>query len=199
MSNPPDGTQLLHASRAGDRQAFDALFAVAYEELRRAARYRLGRRRAGETLSTTVLVHEAYVRLVDQSRAKWVDRAHFLAIASRAMRFVLIDHARAGAAEKRGGGAERISLDGVQVAAGEPEPDLLALHEALERLSEFSPRLGQLVEYRFFGGLTYDEIAEVTGLSVPTVKRDWTRARTWLFRAMRSAPSLPHPSGADDS
>lgn len=181
--------QLLAAARAGSRDALDELFAVAYDELRRAAHFRLGRRRTGETLSTTVLVHEAYVRLVDQSRAKWVDRAHFLALASRAMRFVLIDHVRAGAAEKRGGGAERIPLEAVQVSAGEPEPDLLALHEALEQLSEFSPRLGELVEYRFFGGLTYDEIAEVTGLSVPTLKRDWTRARTWLFRAMRSVPS----------
>ena len=175
---------------AEHRQDFDELFAVAYDELRRAAHHRLGRRRPGETLSTTVLVHEAYVRLADHTRARWVDRAHFLAVASRAMRFVLIDHVRAGAAGKRGGGAERIPLDAVQVAAGEPEPDLLALHEALERLSELSPRLGRLVEYRFFGGLTYEEIAGVTGLSVPTVKRDWTRARTWLFQEMRS------PSGA---
>lgn len=188
MDDPPDRTELLLAARSGDREAFDALFAVAYDELRRAAHHRLGRRRPGETLSTTVLVHEAYVRLVDQSRARWVDRAHFLAIASRAMRFVLIDHLRAGSAQKRGAGAERVPLDAVQLADREPEPDLLVLHEALERLAEMSPRLGQLVEYRFFGGLTYDEIAEVTGRSVPTVKRDWTRARAWLYREMR-APS----------
>jgi RNA polymerase sigma factor (TIGR02999 family) len=198
---PPDRTHLLHAAPTSEREAFDALFALAYDELRRAAHFRLGRRRTGETLSTTVLVHEAYVRLVDQSRARWVDRAHFLAIASRAMRFVLIDYLRAGAAEKRGGGggAERIPLDEVQVAAGEPEPDLMALHEALEQLSEFSPRMAQLVEYRFFGGLTYDEIAEVTGLSVPTVKRDWTRARAWLFRAMQSTTYLSSASEIDDS
>lgn len=202
MQAPPDGMQLLDAARGGSRDALDELFAVAYDELRRAAHYRLGRRRSGETLSTTVLVHEAYVRLVDQSRAKWVDRAHFLAIASRAMRFVLIDHVRAAGAEKRGGGAERIPLELVQAAGGEPEPDLLALHEALERLTELSPRLGQLVEYRFFGGLTYDEIAEVTGLSVPTVKRDWTRARAWLFQEMRaptSSPNRPAPAPADDA
>jgi RNA polymerase sigma factor (TIGR02999 family) len=200
MTDPPDRTRLLQAARGGDRDAFDELFAVAYDELRRAARYRLRRHRSGETLSTTVLVHEAYVRLVDQSRAQWVDRAHFLAIASRAMRFVLIDHLRAGAAQKRGGGAERISIEAVQVPTGEPEPDLIALHEALERLSGFSPRLGRLVEYRFFGGLTYEEIAEVTALSVPTVKRDWTRARAWLFREMDAASPTPtHPAAADDA
>lgn len=186
MHHPPDPTSLVQAARSGDRRACDELFAVAYDELRRAAHFRLGRRRTGDTLSTTVLVHEAYVRLVDGSRAQWVDRAHFLAVASRAMRFVLIDHLRARGAQKRGAGAERISLDEVQLAGEEPEPDLLALHEALERLADFSPRLAQLVEYRFFGGLTYDEIAEVTGLSVPTVKRDWTRARAWLFQTMRA-------------
>lgn len=185
MSSPPDGSQLLRAARAGDREAFDHLFALAYDELRKAAHQRLRRQRAGETLSTTALVHEAYLRLVDQSRAQWVDRAHFLALASRAMRFVLVDHVRARTARKRGGDAEVVPLDEVQLAAEGKASDLLALHEALERLAGFSARLAQLVEYRFFGGLTYDEIAEVTGTSVPTVKRDWTRARAWLFQAMQ--------------
>jgi RNA polymerase sigma factor (TIGR02999 family) len=185
MQSPPDPTSLLQSVRSGDRQAFDELFALAYDELKRAAHYRLVRHRPGETLSTTVLVHEAYVRLVDGTRAKWVDRAHFLALASRAMRFVLIDHVRARQSRKRGGGANGVPLDRVELAVEAEGPDLLALHEALERLSSFSPRLSQLIEYRFFGGLSYDEIAEVTGTSVPTVKRDWVRARAWLFQAMR--------------
>jgi RNA polymerase sigma factor (TIGR02999 family) len=185
MQSPPDPTSLLQSVRSGDRQAFDELFALAYDELKRAAHYRLVRHRPGETLSTTVLVHEAYVRLVDGTRAKRVDRAHFLALASRAMRFVLIDHVRARQSRKRGGGANGVPLDRVELAVEAEGPDLLALHEALERLSSFSPRLSQLIEYRFFGGLSYDEIAEVTGTSVPTVKRDWVRARAWLFQAMR--------------
>lgn len=185
MSRPFDHTQLLLDARSGNRAAFDELFALAYDELRRAAHHRLARHRAGETLSTTVLVHEAYVRLVDQSRAQWVDRAHFLAIAARAMRFVLIDHVRARSAQKRGAGAGHVPLDMVEIAAEEESADLLLLHEALERLAAYSPRLAQMVEFRFFGGLTHEETAEVTGLSVPTVKRDWTRARAWLFQTMR--------------
>lgn len=181
-----DTTTLLQAVRAGDRDAFDSLFALAYDELRRAAHQRLSRNRPGETLNTTVLVHEAYVRLVDGARAEPVDRAHFLALASRAMRFVLIDHVRSGAAEKRGGGLVNVSFDDVQIAAPSSGSDLLALNEALEKLSEYSPRLGQVVEYRFFGGLTYEEIAAATGASVPTVKRDWVRARAWLFDAMQA-------------
>ncbi|HEU5209364.1 MAG TPA: sigma-70 family RNA polymerase sigma factor [Longimicrobiales bacterium] len=181
-----DTTTLLQAVRAGDRDAFDALFVLAYEDLRRAAHQRLARHRPGETLNTSVLVHEAYVRLVDGAKAEPVDRAHFLALASRAMRFVLIDHVRSGAAQKRGGGQFNISLDDVQVAAPENSPDLLALNQALDNLSEYSPRLGRVVEYRFFGGLTYEEIAAATGASVPTVKRDWVRARAWLFDAMQT-------------
>ncbi|HEX7052001.1 MAG TPA: ECF-type sigma factor [Longimicrobiales bacterium] len=183
METSHDATALLHSSRAGDRRALDELFTRTYDELKRAARYRLGRIRAGETLTTTALVHEAYVRLVDQSRVQWVDRAHFLAIASRAMRFVLIDHLRARAALKRGALEEPVAIEDIQVAEAGPQTggDLLALNEALERLGSLNPRLGQLIEYRFFGGLTHEEIAEVMGLSVRTVKRDWTRARAWLY------------------
>ena len=178
-------TTLLQAARAGDRDAFDELFSLAYDELRRAAHHRLSRNRAGETLNTTVLVHEAYVRLVDGARAEWVDRAHFLALASRAMRFVLIDHVRSAGAEKRGGGMVGVSLDDVELGTTQ-DHDLLALNEALEQLSSYSPRLAQVVEYRFFGGLTYEENAEAAGVSVPTVKRDWVRARAWLFDAMKT-------------
>lgn len=191
MPTPSDATQLVLASRAGDRATFDQLFALLYDDLRQAAHQRLRRHHAGETLSTTALVHEAYLRLVDQSRVQWADRVHFLALAARAMRFVLIDYVRERAAEKRGGAAEVVPLDAVQVAAEDRAVDLLALDEALEQLLRHSPRLGQLVEYRFFGGLGYDEIAEATGLSVPTVKRDWVRARAWLFRAMLGAGEPP--------
>jgi RNA polymerase sigma factor (TIGR02999 family) len=185
MTAPPDTTQLLLDARAGDRAAFDRLFAHVYDELRQIAHQRLRRYRPGETLDTTALVHEAYLKLVDQSRSEWRDRAHFFALASRAMRFVLVDYARARTAQKRGGRRSDLPLDAVQVAADDRAADLLALTDALERLSGVHPRLGEIVEYRFFGGLTFDEIAEVTGLSVPTARRDWTRARAWLHRWMQ--------------
>jgi RNA polymerase sigma factor (TIGR02999 family) len=181
-----DTTQLLVAARRGDRHSFDLLFSRVYDDLRRIAHHRLQGHRPGETLNTTALVHEAYVRLVDRSSIAWQDRAHFLAVASRAMRFIIINYAEARAARKRGGGVTPVPLDAVQVAADEQALDLLALHEALEELDRYNDRLGRLIEYRFFGGLTYDEIAEVTGCSVPTVKRDWTRARGWLHRFMQT-------------
>jgi RNA polymerase sigma factor (TIGR02999 family) len=187
----PDTTQLLLAARAGDRDSFDRLYSHVYDELRRIAHQRLLQFRPGETLDTTGLVHEVYLRLVDQTRAGWQDRAHFFALASRAMRFVLVDYARARTAEKRGGRQSNVPLDAVEVAADERASDLIELADALEQLTAVSPRLGETVDYRFFGGLTFDEIAEATGRSVPTVKRDWTRARAWLYRSMRSPASLP--------
>lgn len=193
MLSQPKTTQLLREVRGGSRTAFDDLYAHVYDDLRVAAHQRLARYRSGQTLNTTALVHEAYLRLVDQSQMEWEDRAHFLALASRAMRFILIDHVRARTAQKRGGGDEPIPLDEVQVAVEEQATDLLALNDALEQLAEYSARLAQLVEYRFFGGLTYDEIASVTGMSVPTVKRDWARARAWLFRTMQpGGDALPN-------
>lgn len=191
MPTHSDATQLVLASRAGDRSHFDELFALLYDDLRQAARARLRRQHAGETLSTTALVNEAYLRLVDQSRVQWADRVHFLALASRAMRFVLIDYIRERTAGKRGGAAVPIPLDAVQLAAEERAIDLLELDEALEQLLSYSPRLGQVVEYRFFGGLGYDDVAEVMGVSVPTVKRDWVRARAWLHRAMHDTAEAP--------
>ncbi len=185
MSHTADTTQLLISANAGNREAFDLLYGRLYDELRQVARQRLMRSAHGETLNTAVLVHEAYLKLVDQSRIAFSDRAHFLALASRAMRFILIDYARARSAQKRGGDAEHRPLDGVQIATDDRAADLLALNEALERLAEYDDRLARLVEFRFFGGLTYDEIAAATGYSLPTVKRDWTRARAWLYHAMR--------------
>lgn len=179
-------TELLRGARQGDREAANHLYDAVYDQLREIAHQRLGRNRPGETLNTTGLVHEAYIRLVDQTQVAANDRGHFFALASRAMRFVVIDYARRRTAQKRGGSDENIPLDAVQIGTIERTLDLLALDEALDNLSAFDERLGRLVEYRFFGGLTYEEIAEVTELSVPTVKRDWQRARAWLFRAMQS-------------
>ena len=172
MPDPLDTTQLLRDARSGDRAAFDRLFGHVYEELRRIAHHRLRHHRQGDTLSTTALVHEAYLRLVSQNGAEASDRAHFFALASRAMRFILVDYARARMAKKRGGGVADIPLEAVQVAADERAADVISLHEALDVLAHRNERLSRMVEYRFFGGLSYEEIADVIGCSVPTVKRD---------------------------
>jgi len=178
--------ELLSSARAGSREAFDRLFAQVYDELRGIAHQRRLRHHPGDALNTTGLVHEAYLRLLGQARLQATDRAHFLALASRAMRFILVDEARAQRVQKRGGDAARIPLDTVQVAADERPMDLVSLDEALVRLGALDERLNRLVEYRFFGGLSYEEIAELTGQSLRTVKRDWTRARTWLYTFMEA-------------
>jgi RNA polymerase sigma factor (TIGR02999 family) len=187
VSSEPPTTELLLEARAGRREAADALFERLYHELRSIARIRLRGHRPGATLDTTGLVHEAYLRLVNLSQVTPEDRAHFLALASRAMRFVLLDLARARGRHKRGGGRPDVPLDTVQIAAEERAEDLLSLDRALDDLRAHSGRLADVVEYRFFGGLTYREMSTVTGRSVATVERDWARARTWLYRAMRDA------------
>jgi RNA polymerase sigma factor (TIGR02999 family) len=184
---PSETTRLLLAARDGDREAFDRLYERVYAELHQIAHQRLSRHRPGQTLNTTALVHEAYLRLVDQTGSRPGDRVHFMALASRAMRFILVDYARARAVQKRGGGQEELPLDRIQVADHQPgAADLVVLDQALERLRERSDRQGQLVEYRFFGGLSYEEISQVMGLSVRTVKREWTKARTWLHAYMEA-------------
>jgi RNA polymerase sigma factor (TIGR02999 family) len=181
-------TGLLSAARQGDSDAFNREYAGVYQQLRQIARQRLSQNRPGETLNTTSLVHEAYLRLAGPAPVRPEDRSHLLALASRAMRFVLVDHARARRVQKRGGGQPDLRLDQIKVAGDEPvTADLVALDQALERLRGFSERQAQLVEYRFFGGLTFEEIAEVMGVSVRTAKRDWTRARTWLYACMTPA------------
>lgn len=193
----PDTTQLLRQAGAGDRQAHDRLFARVYDDLRAVAHRRLRARvrHAGETLGTTALVHEAYLRLADGPRAGYADRAHFYAMAARAMRFVLVDYARERTAAKRGGAAADVPLDAagdaLQVAADDRADDVLALAAALDRLGAVSPRLRDVVDLRFFGGLTFDEVAGATGTSVATVKRDWTRARAWLYRSMHDGDAPP--------
>ncbi len=187
MTGPQgDVTQLLHAARAGGIDAARDLYDAVYDELRLIAHQRLIRNRPGQTLNTTALVHEAYLRLVDQNEAGWNDRAHFFATASRAMRFILIDYARRRTAGKRGGAQADVPMSAVQVGIEDRAEDLLTINLALEQLMAYSERLGRLVEYKFFGGLTHEEIAGVTGLSIPTIKRDWRRARAWLYQAMQA-------------
>lgn len=175
----PDVTALLIAHREEPQQLMEALMPLLYDELRH-----LARRRATPSLNTTALVHEAYLRLVDQTRLAVQDRAHFLALAARAMRFVVIDFARRRSAQKRGGGAIHETLDAGQIALETQAADLVALDEALHRLATLNERLSQVVECRFFGGLSVEETAEALGCSARTVKRDWQKARLWLHREL---------------
>ncbi|HUO74222.1 MAG TPA: sigma-70 family RNA polymerase sigma factor [Solirubrobacteraceae bacterium] len=177
-------TQLLVRCRDGDRAALDELLPLVYGELRRIAQSHLRRERAGHTLQSTALVHEAYLRLIGATRPGWQDRAHFFGIAANAMRQILVDHARARAAAKRGSGAERLELTESMSAGGEPEVDVLALDEALGRLAALDRVQARIVELRFFAGLTIDECAEALAISPATVKRDWTSARAWLHREL---------------
>lgn len=179
-------TDTLTELRNGRREALDDLIPTVYQELRAIAHRALSARGRGGTLSTTALVHEAYIKLVDQSRAQWQDRAHFLAVASLAMRHVIVDQARSRDSLKRGGERRRVTLDEERIAIDDQPEAVLQLDEALERLAAVEPRLARVVEYRFFGGLTEDEIAEVLGVTVRTVQRDWAKARMLLQRALAS-------------
>lgn len=177
---------VLTELRTGAPESLDRLMPLVYGELRTIAHRQLRARPASgsATLSTTALVHEAYLKLVDQSRAAWRDRAHFLALAALAMRHVLVDRAKARGAAKRGGGLRRLTLDAEEIAADDQAESLLQLNDALDRLAEFEPRLARVVECRFFGGLTEEEIAEALSVTVRTVQRDWVKARMLLRRAL---------------
>lgn len=187
MPEPRDDvTRLLSALAAGDQAAVSPLFAIVYDELRRVAAAALRRERPDHTLQPTALVHEAYLRLASEPDERWQSREHFLAVAARAMRRVLVDHARGHNAQKRGRGEPVLSLEDIDAAAPGVvrEIDFLALDIALTRLASFDPRQAQLVELRFFGGLTVEEAARVAGVSPRTVKREWQVARAWLRREM---------------
>jgi RNA polymerase sigma factor (TIGR02999 family) len=177
-------SELLSAVRRGDRRAFDELFPLVYDVLRRIARRKLAGERAGHTLCTTDLVHEAYLKLIRLDRIEWQDRAHFLAIAAQAMRNILVDYALKRKAEKRGGGQPHETLDEGVTVAEAPAADLLALHEAMQRLEAIDPRQSRVVECRFFAGMNIEETAEALGISPASVKRDWTLARAWLNREL---------------
>ncbi len=177
-------THLLLAWGQGDQAALDALMPLVYGELRKVAARHLRGQRAGHTLQTTALVNEAYLRLIDASQVKWQDRAHFFAVAAHFMRRILVDFARSRNYQKRGGGAQQVSL--AEALAIEPErgADLLALDEALTRLQALNERQAQVVELRYFGGLSEEESAEALKVSVRTVRRDWNFARVWLHREL---------------
>jgi RNA polymerase sigma-70 factor (ECF subfamily) len=175
-------TQLLVAWGNGNKAALDQLMPLVYRELQRLARRRLGREAAGHTLQTTALVHEAYVRLLGQTEVHWQNRAHFFAIAAQMMRRILVDYARSRQYAKRGGGAQKVPFDEVQVVSGNRAAVVVALDEALTALAEIDERKSKMVELRFFGGLSIEETAEVLGVSAGTVRRDWTLAKAWLQR-----------------
>jgi RNA polymerase sigma-70 factor (ECF subfamily) len=179
-------TQLLLAWGNGDQAARDELMPLVYEELRRLAHQCMRRERQGHTLQTSALVNEAYLRLVDQKSISWQSRAHFLGIAARLMRQVLVDYARKRRYAKRGGDQHRVPLDDVMIISQERAADVMALDEAMNDLAKIDPRQSQIVELRFFGGLSIEETAEVLGVSPGTVMRDWTLAKAWLRRAVKS-------------
>ncbi len=182
-------TDLLARWRAGDQQAFDNLMPLVYRELRQLAHHYLRQERAGHTLQSTALVHEAYLRLEGQSPPEWKDRAHFFGIAAHLMRQILVDHARGRAAAKRGGGTILLSLDESLAGAQGTNVDLIALDQALQELAQLDAQQARIVELRFFAGLTIEDASEVLGISPATVKREWVTARAWLFRAMTGGPS----------
>ena len=190
MSDPIDATsratitQLLIGYSKGDRSALDEMLPLVYNELKRLASYYLNREREGHTLQTTALVHEAYLRLVDQQQVNWKNRSQFLGIAAEMMRRILVNHARDRAVQKRGGDAKRVSLSIVGESGDQPDIDLIALDQALNQLSELDARKGRIVELKFFGGMTTEETAEVLGISTATVEREWNHSRAWLYRAI---------------
>jgi RNA polymerase sigma factor (TIGR02999 family) len=177
--------RLLALHRAGDATALDAMMRLVYDELRRLAAWQMRSERSNHTLQPTALVHEAFLRLTDSAALEWESRAHFFAAAARVMRNVLVDHARARAADKRGGGQTRCTLDEAGLAASTPlAVDVVAVHEALGRLEALDPKLARIVEMRFFAGMTVPEIAEVVGSSRATIEREWATARAWLRTAL---------------
>jgi len=188
-SAPSQVTQLLQQWSTGRDDARDRLFPVIYGELRRLAASYMRRERADHTLQPTALVHEAFLKLVDQRSVQWQSRAHFFGIAAQAMRRILVDHARAHAADKRGAGESPVSLDEARMIGVAPNVDLIALDEALTRLAAIDPQQGRLVEARFFGGLTIEEAAELLQISPATVGREWTVAKAWLYAELTGTRS----------
>ena len=180
-------THLLADWGRGDQAAFQKLTPLVYEEMRRLAHHYMKGQSPGHTLQTTALVHEAYLRLVDQSNPSFANRSHFLAVAAKAMRHVLVDHAKSQQRQKRGAGARKVDLDAVALISPEQSDAILDLNDGLERLAGLDSRAAQCVELRYFGGLNQDEIAEVLKVSPVTVRRDWVFARAWLYRELHSA------------
>ena len=193
MTNPDAGTgavtQLLLQFSGGDRNALDAMVPFVYEELHRLAEHYLGAERPDHTLQPTALVHEAYMRLINQRAVDWRNRAQFMGVAAGIMRRILITHARDRAADKRSGKREQVSLSLVEASAAAPQVELIELEDALERLNAMDTRKARVVELKFFGGLTMDEIGEVLEISRATAEREWSFARAWLFNALNTKPA----------
>lgn len=187
----PEVTQLLQKWSDGERAALDSLTPVVYDELRRLAAIYLHRERSDHTLQPTAVVHEAYMRLVDQRSVRWQNRAHFFGIAAQMIRRILVDHARGVRAAKRGGGAVALSLDEALGVSEKRDFELEALDDALQTLSQVDPQQARVVELRFFTGLSIEETAEVLGVSESTVKRDWVSAKAWLFRELSKGQAKP--------
>jgi RNA polymerase sigma factor (TIGR02999 family) len=186
MAAPPrdDVTRLLASVSAGDRAAFESLLPLVYDELRRRAGAMMRREREGHTLQPTALVHETFLQLIHQERVDWRGRAHFFAVASQLMRRILVDHARGRLRRKRGGGDVRVSLDEGLGLSVERDADVVAVDDALRRLAEMDPRQAEIVEMRFFGGLSVEEVAAVLGVSKRTVEAEWTMIKAWLRREL---------------
>jgi len=175
-------TSLLLDWRNGDQGALDRLMPLVYEELRRMANHYMRNERRGHTLQTSALVNEAYLRLVDHENIEWQNRAHFFGVAAQAMRRILVDHARTRNYQKRGGGAQQVSLDEAMTLAADRAAELIELDDALRELAKMDERKSRVVELRYFGGLSLEETAEALGVSIPTVTRDWNTAKAWLMR-----------------
>ena len=184
MTSPKEVSRLLADCGDGDQTAFNQLLPLVYDELHRLASSYMGRERPDHTLQTTALVNEAYLRLADQRNARWQNRVHFFAVASKVMRQILIDHARRRTRAKRGGHQTRLSLDEAAILSDERAADLLALDEALTKLASLDARKSRVVELRFFSGLTIEEVAEVLKVNPKTVARDWAMARAWIHREL---------------
>ncbi len=181
-------TRILRESPPGDRQALDRIFPIVYDELRRLAHAQLAGQPSGRTMSTTVLIHEAYLRLVDQTQARFEDRVHFYAYAARVMRTILVDYARSRGAQKRGGGLQFVEFDARDLPIESQADLVVAVDEALTRLADADQRLAQVVECRFFGGMTEAETAGLLGVTERTIRRDWIKARTWLHAELSDGP-----------
>lgn len=188
-------TGLLQAWSGGDAKAFEQVVMAVYPELRRIAQRCLSGERPGHTLQATALVNEAYLKLVDIHRMEWKDRAHFFAVGARVMRRVLVDHARSKGYAKRGGGAQRVDFNDVLLVSPETDPALVRMDDALNQLASFDARKARIVEMRYFGGLTAEESASVLGVSVQTVNRDWSLAKSWLAREMMGTRPEPEQPG----
>ena len=183
-TNSPDITQYLQKWRGGNPSALEEMLPFVYNELRLIAKRYRAKEKAEHTFQTTELINEAYLKLINQNETDWQNRNHFFAVASRIMRNLLVDHARAKNYQKRGSGAEKVELEDVALFSPEPDDTIIALHEALERLEKFDERKARIVELRYFGGLSSEETGEVLGLSEITIKREWLKAKAWLYNEL---------------